>query len=158
MFSSAFFFNVTHCLTPIYHSWTNISAFTQTYPKEGLTIFSKPRTDNILAIFRLLFRTYSDNTIAGHRRDFAYGNMAAKLTRLNIRIKSRDKFPPNTHNLHLRKLTSYVERSSLKKCLTFAFVVSFSGARTTYVTSRDDVYGSKNSFSYRTEKNKKFAL
>jgi hypothetical protein len=28
-------------------------------------------------------------------------------------------------------------------------VVSFSGARTIYVTSRDDVYGSKSSFSYK---------
>ena len=52
----------------------------------------------------------------------------------------------------MQTLTSYVELSSLKKYFTFVLVVSFSGAKTTYVTSRDDVYGSKNIFSYKENK------
>ena len=59
-------------------------------------------------------------------------------------------------NSEKHTLTSYAELSSLKKYFTFVLVVSFSGANTTYVTSREVVYGSKNSFSYKQNKKSGF--
>ena len=45
-----------------------------------LTVFSKPRAHDILAILILLFRTYSEDTFTGYRRQLAQGNMTTKLT------------------------------------------------------------------------------